>query len=99
MEFVEGDRINDIEALKLKFGSPEKVSSALIDIYARMVFLYGHVHCDAHPGNIFIRKQPNGKPQIVLLDHGFYCTTGEKFRRQFCELWYSLVCVDYEKTK
>lgn len=81
MEFVDGDRITDIEALNLKFGSADKVANVLIDIYARMIFLYGHVHCDAHPGNIFIRKQVNGKPQIVLLDHGFYCSTGEHFRK------------------
>jgi len=56
MEFVEGDRITDVETLKIKFGSAEKVSEVLIDIYARMIFLYGHVHCDAHPGNILIRK-------------------------------------------
>ena len=62
MEFVDGDRITDIEALNLKFGSADKVANVLIDIYARMIFLYGHVHCDAHPGNIFIRKQDNGKP-------------------------------------
>lgn len=99
MEYVEGDRITDIEILDKKFGSAELVSNVLIDIYARMIFLYGHVHCDAHPGNILIRKQPNGKPQIVLLDHGFYCSTGETFRKQFCELWYSLASVDYERTK
>jgi aarF domain-containing kinase len=77
MEFVEGDRITDVDVLNQKFGSAANVSNVLIDIYARMIFLHGHIHCDAHPGNILIRKQPNGKPQIVLLDHGFYCSTGE----------------------
>ncbi len=57
MEYVEGDRINDIDVLNKKFGSAEKVTNVLIDIYARMIFLHGHVHCDAHPGNILIRKQ------------------------------------------
>lgn len=99
MEYVEGDRITDVEILKNKFGAAVKVSDVLIDIYARMIFLYGHVHCDAHPGNILVRKQANGKPQIVLLDHGFYCSTGEGFRKQFCELWVSMASIDYEKTK
>ena len=56
MEFVEGDRITDVDILNQKFGSAAKVSNVLIDIYARMIFLHGHIHCDAHPGNILIRK-------------------------------------------
>ena len=62
MEYVEGDRITDVDVLNQKFGSAANVSNVLIDIYARMIFLHGHIHCDAHPGNILIRKQPNGKP-------------------------------------
>lgn len=43
-----------------------------------MIFKHGFVHCDAHPGNIMIRKKPKRNPnqpndyQIVLLDHGLY---------------------------
>lgn len=57
----------------------------------------GHVHCDAHPGNILVRPNPRNKkqPQIVLLDHGFYCDIDDVFRMQFCQLWYSLVTMDY----
>lgn len=38
-----------------------------------MVFKFGFVHCDAHPGNFFIRKKDNSVGhEIVLLDHGLY---------------------------
>lgn len=38
-----------------------------------MIFENGHVHCDAHAGNIFVRRNPkSNEPQIILLDHGFY---------------------------
>lgn len=64
-----------------------------------MIFIHGHVHCDPHPGNIMIRKQADGKPEVVLLDHGFYCSTGEEFRKKFCALWYSLATLNYKQTE
>ena len=81
------------------FGSPSKPAEQLIDIYARMIFMHGHVHCDAHPGNLMVRKTAKGNPEIVLLDHGSYCSTGEQFRKDFCELWYSLALMDYDSTE
>jgi aarF domain-containing kinase len=50
------------------------VAKDLINIFADMIFKYGFVHCDAHPGNIFVRtnKKNRNMHQIVLLDHGLY---------------------------
>ena len=99
MEYVEGLRIDQIDKLNEEFGSARRVTDLLIDIYARMIFIHGHVHCDAHPGNILIRKDAKNQPQIVLLDHGFYCTTGEAFRKDFCKLFYSLMSFNYAETE
>ena len=101
MEYVEGIKIDDIEGLNNKFGSAKDCTNVLIDIFAKMIFLHGHVHCDAHPGNILVRPNPKNpsRPQIVLLDHGFYGTTSQAFRKQFCKLWYALVTMDYATVK
>lgn len=101
MEYVDGIKINDIEGLKKEFGDANKPSQILIEIFARMIFQNGHVHCDAHPGNILIRKHPDDpkRPQVVLLDHGFYCDIDDKFRLDFCRLWYSMVTMDYQQVK
>jgi aarF domain-containing kinase len=66
-----------------------------------MIFNHGHVHCDAHPGNILIRPNPENpkRPQVVLLDHGFYCDLPDTFRLDFCKLWYSMVTMDYATVK
>ena len=66
-----------------------------------MIFTYGHIHCDAHPGNILIRKHPNNpsKPQLILLDHGFYRDIPNDFRKKFSVLWKSLVSFDANTTK
>jgi aarF domain-containing kinase len=64
MEYVQGDKIDDLETLKTKYGSPKAATDILIDIFAKMIFIHGHVHCDAHPGNILVRPNPSkpGRP-------------------------------------
>ena len=101
MEYVEGTKIDDIEALNEKFGSAKKCTNMLVNIFAKMIFLHGHVHCDAHPGNILVRPNPDNpeRPQIVLLDHGFYGTTSQAFRKQFCKLWFALATMDYSTVR
>ena len=73
----------------------------MIEVFSKMIFSHGHVHCDAHPGNILVRPDPKNpkEPQVVLLDHGFYCNLDESFRMDFCRLWYSMVTMDYASVK
>jgi aarF domain-containing kinase len=40
-------------------------------LYSEMIFVHGYIHCDPHPGNLFVSKAKNGA-QIILLDHGLY---------------------------
>lgn len=82
MEYVQGDKIDELDKLQEKYGDPRKVGNKLIDIFARMIYLNGTIHCDAHPGNIFVRPHPDNEkePQIVLLDHGFYAHLTNEFR-------------------
>ncbi|KAI3368075.1 hypothetical protein L3Q82_026898, partial [Scortum barcoo] len=50
-----------------------QISENLGKIYSEMIFVHGFVHCDPHPGNVLVRKCPQGKKtEIVLLDHGLY---------------------------
>ena len=67
-----------------------------MNVFAKMIFNHGFVHCDAHPGNMMVRPNPSNpsEPQVVLLDHGFYCTLKEDFRKDFCKLWYALNTFD-----
>ena len=54
----------------------------------------GWVHCDPHPGNIFIRRLPSGKPELVLIDHGLYIHMKPEFRHQYSLFWKSLMTFD-----
>lgn len=68
---MRGAKINDREGIERLGLNPKIVAQNLVEIFGQMIFKFGHIHCDAHPGNILVRKSA-GKPQIVLLDHGLY---------------------------
>lgn len=68
----------------------------MIRIFADMIFKHGFVHCDAHPGNILVRRKPKNKNQyqIVLLDHGLYRVLDKQFVKDFSKFWISLIKFD-----
>jgi aarF domain-containing kinase len=80
MEYVEGIHINDIENLKKAQMDLLGISKNISQMYAEMIFKYGYVHCDPHPGNVLVRKNSNGKEEIVLLDHGLYTVSITKHK-------------------
>lgn len=80
--------------LKCSPNSPySDVAKLLSSVFNEQVFLEGFVHCDPHPSNALIRKQ-NGKPFLVLLDHGLYKQLDDDFRIQYARLWRSLMMAD-----
>ena len=70
------------------------VMQTMVDLFSAQMFLWGLVHCDPHPGNIFIRRKPNGKPELVLIDHGLYISMKPKFRQDYALFWRSLMTFD-----
>ncbi|KAK3393129.1 ABC1 family-domain-containing protein [Podospora didyma] len=77
--------------------STKEVMTTMVDLFAAQIFKWGVVHCDPHPGNIFIRRLPNGKPELVLIDHGLYVYMSDKFRREYGVFWKSLMTFDNKK--
>lgn len=99
MEFVDGRRIDDRRYLQENHVDAGKVARALTDSFNRMIFKYGFVHCDPHPGNVFIkadRRFKNGF-KIYLLDHGLYRHLDEEFRAQYAKIWVALIAGDEKK--
>jgi len=65
-----------------------------------MIFKYGFVHGDPHPGNVFVRQHPKTKEcQVVLLDHGMYRELTEKTRIGYGRLYEALVLRNKEDSK
>ena len=70
------------------------VMTIMVDLFSAQMFLWGWIHCDPHPGNIFIRRLPSGKPELVLIDHGLYVHLEPDFRHQYALFWKSLMTFD-----
>lgn len=72
----------------------KEVMQVMIDLFSAQTFLFGFLHADPHPGNIFIRRQPNGQCDFTLIDHGLYVDETPEFRQQYCLFWRSLLALD-----
>ena len=89
MEFVDGVNISRNRVIEKEMNlNLRDVSGLLIEAYSQMLFCSGFIHCDAHPGNILVRKNPKDpqKPQLIILDHGFYRKLDGQFRNRFVQL-------------
>lgn len=73
--------------------------TTMVDLFSAQMFLWGWVHCDPHPGNIFIRRLPGGRPELVLIDHGLYIHMNPKFRNQYARFWKALMTFDNASLK
>ena len=80
MEYCSGSHINDVDSLRSQQVDVYDISNKIGQMYSRMIFDEGYVHCDPHPGNVLVYKQDSGQTQIVLLDHGLYTQLSNKFR-------------------
>lgn len=72
------------------------VMGTVIDLFSKQMFSWGFVHCDPHPGNILVRRHPDGsgKPQVILLDHGLCVELSPELRSQYARFWKGLVTAD-----
>ena len=111
MELLVGNKITDIDYLKANNLNAKRISEKFASIFSKMVFIDRFVHCDPHPGNIFIRVK-HGNPflmffnrllandwEIILLDHGLYKTLSKSFIRDYSFLWKSILDGNEEEIK
>ncbi|OGQ07009.1 MAG: hypothetical protein A3G32_07380 [Deltaproteobacteria bacterium RIFCSPLOWO2_12_FULL_40_28] len=76
LEFMEGVKVTNLNALKDLKINPQDVAKELIHAYCKQIFIDGIYHADPHPGNILVsascEKTSEGylKPIITLVDYG-----------------------------
>jgi ubiquinone biosynthesis protein len=73
MEFVEGVRIDDREAIVAMGINPHEIGIRGFQAYLKMIFEDGFFHGDPHPGNLFVTKEGES-----LSDFGIVGSSTEK---------------------
>jgi aarF domain-containing kinase len=103
MEYIHGTKITDVDNMKRQGIDPVRVAQTVGAAFGDMIFYHGFVHCDPHPGNLFVRPHPSSgkgrkrgrtEHQVVLLDHGMVRRLDSKFRLTYCRLWKSFLTRD-----
>ncbi|MDA1081476.1 MAG: AarF/UbiB family protein [Gemmatimonadetes bacterium] len=74
MEFVEGTRLDRLDAAKV---NAKHIVQTLVELYVQMELIDGLFHADPHPGNVMLA--PDGR--IVLVDFGAVVRVPMEMRR------------------
>ncbi|XP_072227061.1 uncharacterized aarF domain-containing protein kinase 5 [Leuresthes tenuis] len=93
-EFCHGCKINNVEEIKRQGISLKDTADKLIRTFAEQIFYTGFIHADPHPGNVLVRRGPDRRAELVLLDHGLYEYLSQHDREALCKLWRAIVLRD-----
>ncbi|MFV1968823.1 MAG: ABC1 kinase family protein, partial [Pirellulaceae bacterium] len=86
MEYLDGCRADDFDAIAATHVSRESLASNGAQIFLKQIFEFGIFHGDPHPGNI--RVMPDGA--IGLLDFGMVGVIDDAKREQLIDLFLSI---------
>ncbi len=93
MEFVNGDKISEIEKWSKRNNDPILISKRLIEFYYEQFMELGTVHYDPHPGNILITDNNN----ITIIDYGMAGDITEAMQRGIKDGLSAFITKDYNK--
>src|SRR5690606_22655903 len=92
MDYIEGIKISDVQALEAAGVSTPQVAETLIDLFNVMILRRGMFHADPHPGNLFVIPGEAGEPaKIGLVDFGLTKRLSDEFREQLIVLTSAIV--------
>ncbi|HYI13532.1 MAG TPA: AarF/UbiB family protein [Thermoanaerobaculia bacterium] len=88
-ELVRGKKVSKLTPLSLVEGNYAELAGVLTRAYLTQICVDGVWHSDPHPGNVFIRDNPDVEetaPQIVLLDFGMVSRIAGEFQDEVIKL-------------
>jgi ubiquinone biosynthesis protein len=92
MEYVEGVRIDDRQAIVAMGLDPHDIAVRGFHAYLKMIFEDGFFHGDPHPGNLLVTKEGD----IVFLDFGIAGVLRPEKRQEFINLLFGLTNDDVD---
>ena len=93
LEWVDGIKISDVEALKAAGHDTGKIAEKLVLTFLRQAISEGFFHADMHQGNLFVR--PDGS--IVAIDFGIMGRINRQARLWLAEILYGLTTGNYRR--
>lgn len=93
MEFMEGIKVTEVEALRQAGIDTRAVAQKLTDAYLQQILLDGLFHADPHPGNLLV--QPG--PRLVFLDFGLTKDLPPEFPEEMARLTAAIVTQNPEE--
>ncbi len=93
MEYVDGVKIDDVEAIDAMGLDREALVRRLEDAYIRMIVEEGLFHADPHPGNLAVRDDGT----IVFYDFGMTGRLDARTREQLQEFYVGLATNDIDR--
>jgi predicted unusual protein kinase regulating ubiquinone biosynthesis (AarF/ABC1/UbiB family) len=93
MEFMEGIKVTEVEALQRAGIDTRQVAQKLTEAYLQQILLDGLFHADPHPGNLLV--QPG--PRLVFLDFGLTKELPPEFPEEMARLTSAIVTQNPEE--
>ncbi len=93
LEWVDGIKISDIDALKAAGHDLNKMAEKLVLTFLRQAISEGYFHADMHQGNLFVRADGT----IVAIDFGIMGRINRQARFWLAEILYGLTTGNYKR--
>ncbi|KPL68756.1 2-octaprenylphenol hydroxylase [Erythrobacter sp. SG61-1L] len=93
VEWIDGVKISDVEALKAAGHDLPKLSSRLVLAFLTQAISAGFFHADMHQGNLFVTADGT----IVAIDFGIMGRIDRRARQWLAEILYGLTTGDYRR--
>ncbi|MCI4591662.1 2-polyprenylphenol 6-hydroxylase [Sphingobium sp. BYY-5] len=93
MEWIDGIKISDRDALIAAGHDVKDLAARLVNAFLRQAIAEGFFHADMHQGNLFVT--PNG--DIVAIDFGIMGRIDRRARMWLAEILYGLITGNYKR--
>lgn len=104
LDQVEGIKITDYDELEAAGISRTEVAKRVQEAYLEQIYVHGFFHADPHPGNIFVRPDPQGPEvdegesfRLIFVDFGMVGTISAGTRSQLRQMLVAVINQDYER--